>query len=164
MFADLALASLAKQCCAFLQKNQLIKTADEFLCTNPPNDADAYIISWIMNECKPFCYSWRFTSDSFKGVMKYSLMAPTSLQGLSTASTPMHRKWGPLWLMFSGVTLALEMRNGTRVKRQVVWKETPQFLFCLHHTWLACEIERCIFFFSCHFHCIWRFDLWLGSC
>jgi len=92
VFTDLAPASLAKQCCAFLQKNQLIKTAEEFLCANPPNDADAYIISWIMNECDLFCYSWRFTSDSYEGVMKYSLMAPASLQGLSAASTPMRRK------------------------------------------------------------------------
>jgi len=58
MFADLGSASLAKQCCAFLQKHQLIKTADDFLCANPPNDADAYIISWIMNEYSFFnCYA-----------------------------------------------------------------------------------------------------------
>ncbi|KIM35214.1 hypothetical protein M413DRAFT_79592 [Hebeloma cylindrosporum] len=44
-------ASLAKQCCAFLLMHQLIKTEEEFLCANLPNDADAYIISWIMNEC-----------------------------------------------------------------------------------------------------------------
>jgi hypothetical protein len=47
---DLGSASLAKQCCAFLQKHQLIKMAEDFLCATPPNDTDAYIISWIMNE------------------------------------------------------------------------------------------------------------------
>jgi hypothetical protein len=35
---------------AFLILHQLIKTAEEFLCPNPPNDSDVYIISWIMQE------------------------------------------------------------------------------------------------------------------
>jgi len=42
--------SLAKQCAAFLISNQLIKTAEDFLCPNPPDDSDVYIISWIMQE------------------------------------------------------------------------------------------------------------------
>ena len=56
MFTDLGLASLAKQCCAFLIKHQLIQTAEDFLRADPPDDADVYIISWIMNECGCFCY------------------------------------------------------------------------------------------------------------
>ena len=49
-FIDLVSPSLAKQCAAFLISHQLIKTAEEFLCPNPPNDSDVYIISWIMQE------------------------------------------------------------------------------------------------------------------
>jgi len=51
--------SLAKQCAAFLISHQLIKTAEEFLCSNPPNDSDVYIISWIMQECV-FCCTHSF--------------------------------------------------------------------------------------------------------
>lgn len=52
---DLVLTSLAKQCAAFLISHQLIKTAEEFLCPNPPNDSDVYIISWIMQEWVFLC-------------------------------------------------------------------------------------------------------------
>ena len=51
--------SLAKQCCTFLLKHQLIKTTEEFLCSTPPNDADAFIISWIMNEYWFLFYMWK---------------------------------------------------------------------------------------------------------
>jgi hypothetical protein len=46
----LVLSSLAKQCAAFLISHQVIKTAEDFLCPNPPNDSDVYIVSWIMQE------------------------------------------------------------------------------------------------------------------
>ena len=47
---SLLIYRLGKQCVAFLIKNKLITKAEEFLCPNPPSDADMYIIAWIMNE------------------------------------------------------------------------------------------------------------------
>ena len=44
------LSRLAKQCAAFLISQKVIKTVEDFLCPNPPNDSDVYIISWIMQE------------------------------------------------------------------------------------------------------------------
>ena len=44
------LCSLAKQCVTFLLDHQAITKAEDFLCPNPPNDADIFIISWIMHE------------------------------------------------------------------------------------------------------------------
>ena len=47
---DLIFSRLAKQCATFLISHRLIKTAEEFLCSKPPDDSDIYIISWIMQE------------------------------------------------------------------------------------------------------------------
>ena len=53
--------------------------------------------------------------------------------------------------MFLGVTLALEVRNGTRANKEAAWQETRLFPPCWHHTWLAFETERYINFFSTDF-------------
>lgn len=45
---------LGKQCVAFLRKNGLINKSEDFLCANPPSDADMLIVAWIMHECDEY--------------------------------------------------------------------------------------------------------------
>lgn len=68
--SDLVTPSLAKQCATFLISHQLIKTAEEFLCPNPPDDSDVFIISWIMQEWVLCCINLHALIQFFLLLMK----------------------------------------------------------------------------------------------
>ncbi|KAF8907240.1 hypothetical protein CPB84DRAFT_293072 [Gymnopilus junonius] len=42
---------LVNQCVNFLISNSLIKSHEEFVCSNPPQDTPLFITAWIMNQC-----------------------------------------------------------------------------------------------------------------